>query len=110
MSRVHQSWVYILASRKNGTLYVGVTVDLERRVEQHKSGLIAGFTKQYGVSTLVHFEEFAAITDAIAREKVIKGWRRSRKIALIELANPDWDDLSKVFMPTPPLGPSRGSG
>jgi putative endonuclease len=109
MSSSHRSWIYILASRKNGTLYVGVTTDLRRRIEQHRTGLIAGFTKQYGVTTLVYFEELATVGDAIAREKTIKGWRRSRKIALIEIGTPDWDDLAKGWLERP-LGPSHGSG
>jgi putative endonuclease len=109
MTPSRRSWVYILASRKNGTLYVGVTTDLRTRMSQHKDGRIEGFTKQYRVNTLVYFEEFKCIQDAIAREKMLKGWNRLRKISLIESANADWDDLTaKWFLES--LGPSRGSG
>ena len=101
--------MYILASRKNGTLYVGVTTALQWRIWQHKTGIVEGFTKQYHVNTLVHAEQFSSIGQAISREKEIKGWRRSRKIALIEHANPDWDDLAANWG-EPSLGPSHGSG
>ena len=76
-------------------LYVGVTNDLARRVNEHKQGLIAGFTSRYRVTRLVYFEEFADIRDAIAREKEIKGWKRSRKTSLIERRNPTWEDLAE---------------
>ena len=81
-----------MASRSR-VLYVGVTNDLPRRVEEHKNGLVPGFTSQYHVNRLVHFEEFSSICDAIGREKEIKGWTRSRKIALIERRNSTWEDL-----------------
>ena len=87
-------WVYLLASKQNGTLYVGVTNSLERRVWQHKNGVTDGFTKQYGVNTLVYFEDFRDITNAIAREKQLKAGSRAKKIALIEKENPEWLDLS----------------
>jgi putative endonuclease len=83
-----------MTNRPNGTLYVGVTNSLERRVWQHKSKLIAGFTKQYGLNNLVHFEEYRSVTDAISREKELEGWLRKKKIVLIETGNPDWRDLS----------------
>ena len=86
-------WVYILAG-KSATLYVGVTNDIGRRIVEHKRKLIPGFTEKYGISRLVYFECFASPTDAIAREKQLKTWRRSRKIALIEAKNPVWKDLS----------------
>ncbi len=86
-------WVYIVASRSR-VLHTGVTNDLGRRVNEHKQGLIAGFTRRYRITRLVYFEEHADIRDAIAREKQIKGWVRSRKIKLIEERNPTWDDLS----------------
>ncbi len=89
----HSYYVYILSSFTR-TLYVGVTNDLERRVHEHKSHLIEGFTKQYKVTRLVHAEECGEIEEAIAREKEIKGWRREKKVALIEAANPDWTDLA----------------
>lgn len=76
------------------TLYTGVTNDLERRVCQHKEKTQESFTKRYNVTRLVYFEDFRDIGDAIAREKQIKGWRRSKKIALIESQNPKWKDLS----------------
>ncbi len=88
-----QPCVYILASARNGTLYVGVTSDLPRRVWQHKSGVVEGFTKRYGVHRLVHAEFHTTMADAILREKRIKKWRREWKIRLIQEANPDWRDL-----------------
>ncbi len=89
-------YVYILASRSR-VLYVGVTNDLARRVNEHKQGLVLGFTTRYRVTRLVYFSEFADIRDAIAREKEIKGWVRSRKTRLIEGRNPTWEDLSFLF-------------
>ena len=86
-------YVYLLASRKHGTLYLGVTNDLIRRVYQHKSKALAGFTARYGVNRLVWFETHDDVTAAISREKEIKKWRRNWKIALIETGNPDWRDL-----------------
>jgi putative endonuclease len=85
--------VYILASRRNGTLYVGVTSDLLRRIEQHKALTVPGFTRKYQVTTLVYVERYADVHEAIAREKQLKGWNRAWKIKLIERSNPDWDDL-----------------
>ena len=90
-------YVYILVSRRNGTLYVGVTGDLERRLSEHQHGVIQGFTKQYGVKHLVCCEEYPAIDQAIAREKAIKKWRRVWKLELIESINPNWLDLSTGF-------------
>ena len=87
-------WVYIMAS-KSGTLYTGVTSSLDRRVFEHKHHLIPGFTAKYNCMRLVLFEEFSDPTDAIAREKQIKGWLRSEKIALIESMNRHWEDLAK---------------
>jgi putative endonuclease len=86
-------YTYIMASRSR-VLYVGVTNDLERRVGEHTRGLNHGFTSRYRVTRLVYFEEFTDIRDAIAREKQLKGWRRSRKICLIEKSNPSWEVLS----------------
>jgi putative endonuclease len=86
-------FVYILASRLGGTLYIGVTNDLVRRVYEHKNKLVAGFTAKYGVDRLVHFEAFERIEDAINREKQLKKWNRAWKIRLIEERNPNWDDL-----------------
>jgi putative endonuclease len=93
MLREHAYWVYILASDRNGTLYVGVTNDLYRRVMEHREGLVPGFTKRYGVKRLVYFEEHGDVEAAIAREKSIKRWRRAWKLQLIEQANPQWHDL-----------------
>ena len=87
-------FVYILASRRNGTLYTGVTSDLPRRWHEHQAGLTGGFTSRYGVKTLVWYEEFPWMIDAIAREKQIKNWPRRWKLDLIEKSNPDWRDLS----------------
>ncbi len=86
-------YVYILASKKNGTLYIGVTNDLVRRVGEHKSDAVAGFTKTHGVHDLVHFEEFTDVRDALQREKNLKHWSRAWKVALIEERNPHWSDL-----------------
>ena len=87
------AYVYILANRKDGTLYVGVTSALIQRVHQHKTGAVKGFTKRYGVDRLVYFEPFGDIQLAIAREKQIKKWNRDWKIELIKKNNPDWADL-----------------
>ena len=86
-------WVYILASGKHGTLYIGVTSDLVRRVYQHKNKIIKGFTSRYNVKLLVWYEGYDDPTSAIEREKELKKWRREWKINLIELDNPNWDDL-----------------
>ena len=86
-------YVYILASRIGGTLYIGVTNDLVRRVFEHRSKLVAGFTKKYGIARLVYFEQYDDIENAIRREKRLKKWNRAWKIRLIEEANPNWDDL-----------------
>ena len=85
--------VYILASRRNGTLYVGVTSDLIKRIWEHKNDLVEGFTKQYRVHTLVWFERHETMGSAIAREKAIKEWKRPWKLEMIERTNPDWRDL-----------------
>jgi putative endonuclease len=86
-------WVYILASRPRGTLYVGVTRDLIRRVYEHREGVVDGFTKAYGAKALVYYEEHATAIAAIQREKNIKHWSRKWKIDLIRSINPDWRDL-----------------
>jgi putative endonuclease len=93
MAKEYRYFVYILASQRNGTLYVGVTSDLALRTSQHRGKAIDGFTSKYGVGMLVWFEEFADIHDAIQREKRIKKWNRAWKLELIEKANPDWRDL-----------------
>jgi putative endonuclease len=90
---MRQYYVYIMTNRSR-TLYTGVTNDLERRVYEHKDRIGSRFTSKYNINRLVHFEVFSDIRDAIAREKRIKGWLRAKKIALIESANPSWEDLS----------------
>jgi putative endonuclease len=87
-------FVYMLASKRNGTLYVGVTNNLVRRIAEHKAKLVPGFTRKYGVDLLVYFEAFDSILEARAREHAMKRWRRAWKIELIEKLNPDWRDLT----------------
>ena len=86
-------YLYILASNRNGTLYIGVTSDLIKRLQQHKIKITDGFSKKYDVSKLVHYEQTGSILSAIAREKTLKKWKRAWKIKLIEQNNPNWDDL-----------------
>jgi len=86
--------VYILASKRNGTLYTGVTSNLQKRLQEHQSETSDGFTKKYHVHTLVYFEVHETMEDAISREKQIKGGSRKKKLALIESVNPTWRDLS----------------
>jgi len=93
MSSERAYFVYILASRRNGTLYVGITSNLPRRVWEHKSGFVEGFTKEYGIHRLVWFECGSSAEGAISREKQIKKWNRKWKIELIEAMNPYWNDL-----------------
>jgi putative endonuclease len=85
--------VYIMASKRNGTLYTGVTSDLRKRVFEHRSDAIEGFTKRYGVHNLVYFELHENMFEAITREKQIKKWNRAWKLRIIERQNPDWEDL-----------------
>ena len=87
------AYVYILASRKKGALYIGVTNDLVRRSHEHKQGSVKGFTSRYGVKQLVHFETFDDIRTAIQREKSLKRWSRQWKLALVDKSNPEWSDL-----------------
>lgn len=91
LSRIY--FVYILASKKNGTLYVGITNNIVRRVYEHKEKLVEGFTKKYNVDTLVYYEETENVESAIIREKQLKKWNRIWKIELITKSNPDWNDL-----------------
>ncbi|HWH22331.1 MAG TPA: GIY-YIG nuclease family protein [Allosphingosinicella sp.] len=102
MSR--QPCVYILASRRHETVYIGVTSDLVARLHQHRTGAFKGFTSEYNVHRLVHFEMFGAMDTAIAREKQLKNWRRAWKVALIEERNPFWEDRAVEFgfEPVPP--------
>ncbi len=95
MKNFYQFYVYILSSQRNGTLYIGVTNDLERRVYEHKVGFGSKFTSKYGVHNLVYFETFQNINDAILREKRLKKWNRAWKLKLIEEDNKDWQDLAK---------------
>ena len=85
--------VYILASKKNGTLYIGSTRNLVKRIHEHRSEFLEGFSKKYGVKKLVYYEQYDLLTDEGAREKQLKKWLREWKIALIEKDNPNWDDL-----------------
>ncbi|MBB3978829.1 putative endonuclease [Rhizobium azooxidifex] len=89
-----KGYVYILASGRNGTLYTGVTSNLSRRLFEHQNNLTPGFTSRYNVKTLVWFEEYDLVTDAIAKEKMIKNWPRKWKLELIEAFNADWADIA----------------
>ncbi|HWA91834.1 MAG TPA: GIY-YIG nuclease family protein [Rhizomicrobium sp.] len=89
-------FVYILASKRNGTLYIGVTNDLDRRIREHRDGVADGFTKKYGVTRLVYFEAFDDIHAAIHRETRLKKWKRQWKIDLIQTANVEWRDLCET--------------
>ena len=99
MSRQYD--VYILASKPNGTLYIGMTNNLARRMWEHQQGLLEGFTKKYNVDRLVYCEAFSRPRDAIQREKRLKKWNRAWKIRLIESVNPSWNDLSRTVMYLP---------
>jgi len=90
-------YVYILASKRNGTLYIGVTNDLARRVGEHQAGIADGFTKKYGVHTLVYFETFSDVNEAIAREKRLKKYKRQWKTNLIQEHNVEWQDLTETI-------------
>ena len=96
-------YLYILASRRNGTLYTGCTTDLPKRIYEHRNGLVPGFTRRYGVKRLVYVETYDDISDAIVRERRIKEWRRAWKIELIEKGNPRWDDLAVTLLGFEPL-------
>ena len=99
MTMTKQPAVYVLASKRNGTLYIGVTSDLVKRIGQHKNDMAEGFTKQYGVHTLVYYELHASMEQAILREKQLKKWNRAWKIELIEKQNPKWNDLWPTITP-----------
>jgi putative endonuclease len=90
---MRQYYVYILASKRNGTLYIGVTNNLPRRVWEHKNDLVEGFTQKYRVHSLVHYEVYGDIYEAITREKRMKKWKRQWKVELIQKSNPQWRDL-----------------
>lgn len=98
-------WVYVLASKRQGTLYVGVTNSLERRIAEHKAQRVDGFTRTYGVDRLVYYRGFGEVTEAIHFEKQLKRWRREWKVRLIERDNPEWSDLYIEMMELPPLHP-----
>ena len=91
---IYQYYLYLLTNKKNGTLYIGVTNNLERRMFEHKNKLIKGFTEKYNLDILLYFETFQCINDVIKREKNMKKWKRQWKINLIEKENSNWDDLS----------------
>ena len=93
IKKIQYSYVYIMASKRNGTLYIGVTADLIRRVYEHKHDLVDGFTKKYGVHSLVYFQQAEDIETAILEEKRLKRWNRNWKLELIEKNNPEWKDL-----------------
>lgn len=96
-SGIPMGFVYILASGKNGTLYVGSAVDLYERIRLHREGVFEGFTKRYGVLRLVHVEACGSLAEAILRERRLKRWRRLWKIALIEAENPGWADVGRKY-------------
>jgi len=98
-------YVYIMSNRSS-TLYIGVTNDLPRRVSEHKQKLLKGFSSRYSIDWLVYYESCEEVESVILREKELKGWRRDKKIALIESINPEWNDLSLEFMDPLPGGPS----
>ena len=95
---VKSYWVYIVCSGRNGTLYVGVTNNLPRRIFEHKNKLLKGFSSKYEIDKLVYAEEFQDVRDAIIREKCIKKWKRDWKINLIESSNPEWNDLYNYLL------------
>ncbi len=93
-----QPYVYMMASRRNGTLYIGVTSNLIKRIWEHKTNVVEGFTKQYGVHILVWYEAHETMESAIKREKALKKWRRKWKTDLVESFNPDWHDLYETII------------
>ena len=99
--RNHDYWVYMLTNKHCTTLYIGITSDIRRRLHQHRCGEVDGFTKRYRLNRLVWIEHFRHVQDAITCEKKLKGWRRSRKVALIEQTNPRWLDLSDEWEQQP---------
>ena len=103
-------WVYILTSRDNKVIYIGVTNDLQRRVFEHKHKLLDGFTAKYNVHRLVYMESTMSIEAAISREKQLKGWRREKKAALVRTTNPEWRDLSDDWFAVTETDPSLLSG
>lgn len=92
------AWLYIMANRLNGTIYVGVTSNLVSRIYQHRNGLVAGFTKRYGLKRLVYVEPHESMPHAILREKNVKSWPRAWRVRLIASTNPNWDDLYETIL------------
>ena len=90
-------YIYMITNKNNNVLYTGITNDLERRLYEHKNGLIKGFTSKYNVNKLVYFDHTTDVISAITREKEIKGWKREKKNKLVESINPEWKDLSEEF-------------
>ena len=86
-------WVYIICSQRNGTIYIGITNNLGRRIYEHKGKMVPGFTAKYNIDQLVYFEQFENVADALRREKILKKWSRNSKINLIESHNSEWKDL-----------------
>ena len=107
--RIHRYFVYIVTNRRK-TLYVGVTNDITRRMQEHRTAPVHTFAGRHGLSRLVYIEEHRYILNAIAREKQLKGWRRERKIALIESINPGWKELGHLNGGPDPSGPEGPSG
>ena len=101
--RNHDYWVYIITNKRCTTLYIGITNNIRRRLSQHKSGEVKRFTQRYHLNRLVWIEHFRNVNDAIACEKKLKGWRRDRKVALIEKTNPRWLDLTDDWEQRPKL-------
>ena len=97
---MRQYFVYILTNRRYGVLYVGVTNNLLRRISEHRAKVVPGFTKEYGVTRLDYCEEYASITEARARERSLKRWRRNWKLKLVDNANRDWRNLAEDFLPS----------
>ncbi|MDD4477244.1 MAG: GIY-YIG nuclease family protein [Patescibacteria group bacterium] len=99
MYKKRKYYTYILSNKKNGTLYVGITNNLIRRIYEHKNNLVGGFTKKYDIHNLVYYEQYDSVDDAISREKQMKKWNRKWKIELIEKDNPNWRDLYEELYP-----------
>ena len=97
---MREYYVYILANRRYGVLYIGVTNNLLRRISEHRQKVVPGFTREYGVVRLVYFEEYASITEARGRERSLKRWRRDWKLKLVDQLNPEWRDLANDFLPS----------
>jgi putative endonuclease len=103
-------YTYILASRRHGTLYIGVTTDLPKRVWEHRADVVKRFTRRFGVERLVYFETYHNVGDAIVRERRMKEWQRAWKIALVERDNPFWEDLAVTLLGFEPVAPRARRG